>query len=233
MSYQQIAAGVYQACTTYDQFLPPLSADMARSWAKVFAQYNLSPEDLVAGVDKVYAERGDGYRPYPADIAAAARAIRQDRYERSDIHQRGAHEAICDAKAAEKVTAMVTELAGRKAIPAEDQSREFVRRSRGELPTPLAVPCPYCHVGPGRWCVAQSTGQPMRQGSGYHPGRADAAGAASGNKPTSVKSVGVVVADRQCHCGRHILNTTDNTCDRCTPIVDGPQPQTNGDRGTA
>jgi hypothetical protein len=113
----------------------------------------------------------------PADIAAAARAIRQDRYDRSDIHQRGAHEAVCDAKAAERVTALVAELAERKAIPAGDRPREFVRRSRGELPTPLSVPCPYCHVGPGRWCVAQSTGQPMRQGSGYHPGRADAAAA--------------------------------------------------------
>jgi hypothetical protein len=221
MNYQQIAADVYQRCNHFDPYLPALNPDLARAWGKLFEKHRLGHEDLNAGVEALYDTHGDGYRPMPADIIAAARAIRQDRHQRSDIHQRGTHEAICDTKAADTLTAMVTQLADRKTIP--DEPRQFVRRSRGELPTPLAVPCPYCHVGPGRWCVAQSTGQPMRHGSGYHPGRADAAAKASAATPL-------------CRvCGAHALlaihEAARGICDWCAPLVNDSQP--NGDRGTA
>jgi hypothetical protein len=228
MNYQQIAAGVYQRCNHFDPYLPPLSADLARAWGSLFAKHRLSQDDLLAAVDTVYDTHGGGYRPMPADIAATARAIRQDRYDRSDIHQRGAYEAIGDAKASAHLTALVTQLADRKTIP--DEPREFVRRSHGELPTPLSVPCPYCHVGPGRWCVAQSTGQPMRHGSGYHPGRADAAAAARKLPPEVSSAIPLCQV-----CGAHPLlaihETKRGICDWCEPATNGHQPR-NGDKGT-
>jgi hypothetical protein len=79
MNYSQIAAAVYHACCTYDQYLPALSPDVAMSWGKTFKHYKLSAEELLEGVDKAYQEHGSGYRPLPYDIAMAARAIRRER----------------------------------------------------------------------------------------------------------------------------------------------------------
>jgi hypothetical protein len=41
----------------------------------------------------------------------------------------------------------------------------------------------------------------------------------------------VAVADRQCTCGREILNNA-NACDRCTPVLNGHQ-HPNGNTETA
>ena len=184
------------------------------------------PKDLALQAVRDHRREQPGVWLEPGHIVARVRAIRQDRYDRSDIHQRGGYEAICDAKAAEKVTAMVTVLAERKAIP--DEPRQFIRRSANELPTPLSVPCRYCHAGPGHWCTAQSTGQPMRQGSGYHPCRADdaaAAKAAAANTATPLCRV----------CGAHALQAIHETargiCDGCWPSTNGHQ-QRNDERGT-
>lgn len=98
MNYSQIAAAVYQACCTYDQYLPALSPEVAKSWGKPFEQYKLSVADLLKGVDKVYAEHGSGYRPLPYDIVQAARAIRRDRTERESTEEREEREARIDAK---------------------------------------------------------------------------------------------------------------------------------------
>lgn len=98
MNYSQIAAAVYQACCTYDQYLPALSPQVATSWGKPFAKYKLSPEDLLDGVDKVYAEHGSGYRPLPFDIAMAARAIRAERTERESTAAREKREDRMDAR---------------------------------------------------------------------------------------------------------------------------------------
>lgn len=98
MNYAQIAAAVYQACCTYDQYLPALSPEVAKSWGKPFAQYKLSAEDLLDGVDKVYAEHGSGYRPLPYDITMAARAIRRERAERESTEERHEREARLDAR---------------------------------------------------------------------------------------------------------------------------------------
>jgi hypothetical protein len=108
VNYQQIAAAVYQRCNHFDPYLPPLSPDLARAWGALFEKHRHSEADLLAGVETVYDEHGSGYRPLPADIIAATRRIRQDRYDRSDIHQRGAHEAICDAKGADTLKGIAT-----------------------------------------------------------------------------------------------------------------------------
>lgn len=97
LTYPQIAAAVYQCCTTYDQYLPALSEDVARSWAKVFATHRVGVKDLLDGVDRVYVDKGGGYRPLPADIAYAARAIRRDRAERESQAELEARQAELDA----------------------------------------------------------------------------------------------------------------------------------------
>lgn len=106
----QIAAAIYQACTTYDQYLPQLSPEVARSWSKVFCYSGLSTADLLAGVDKVYLDNGSGYRPLPADIARAGRVIREDRVQREDRGQLEARQEANSVKVADEVRAIATVL---------------------------------------------------------------------------------------------------------------------------
>jgi hypothetical protein len=161
-NYPQIAAAVYQACTTYDQYLPQLSADVARSWAKVFAYYNLSPEDALAGVDMVYTDKGAGYRPLPADIAKAARSIREDRAQREGTDQLERREQFIDTRVAEQVA----ELAAAKDLPAD------VKYQRPDT-NPLLVACPHCKASQYQPCTSHD-GIPIRREPRYHPKRLEA-----------------------------------------------------------
>ncbi len=161
-NYAQVAAAVYQACTQYDQYLPQLSPDVAGAWAKTFAYYNLSPEDLLAGVDAVYREHGSGYRPLPADITKAAREIRNDRWSRTDEAERSLREQKIDAKIAEHVA----EIAAGMGIP--DDDLKYRRPSHN----PLTVRCSFCGADPGWHCTHGGTRQPMRT---YHPSRVESA----------------------------------------------------------
>ncbi|MCG7592415.1 hypothetical protein [Mycobacterium sp. PSTR-4-N] len=165
LNYPQIAAAVYQACTTYDQYLPQLSEDVARAWAKTFARFGLTAEQLIRGVDAVYAERGNGYRPLPADIAQAARAIRQDERMREPAAVRDRRMEGLAAKAAEDVVA----LAERKGVPATTTTFE----RRGINPA-SRVKCPWCHAGPGQPCVIPITHKPLRRRQ-FHDARIEAA----------------------------------------------------------
>lgn len=162
-NYPQVAAAVYQACTTYDQYLPALSADVAKAWAKTFAVYALSPEDLISGVDAVYAERGLGYRPLPADIAQAARALRRERAEREDRAASAARQEALSAKAAEDAEA----LAERKGLPGPVK---FKRRPRAAA---LNYPCPWCKAAVGSKCVVPMTNE--HPAGGIHPMRIELA----------------------------------------------------------
>jgi hypothetical protein len=56
--------------------------------------------------------------------------------------------------------------------------------------------------------------------------------ATQADEPTPMGVNPIVVADRECACGRPILNDTEPACDRCTPIVNGPQ-RHNGNTETA
>lgn len=162
-NYAQVAAAVYQACTTYDQYLPQLSADVSRSWAKVFAYYNLSAEDLLAGVDQLYCEKGAGYRPLPADIAKCARSIRDDRAMREGPAEIEAREQVIDARVAE----VVAELAAGKDLPAE------VKYQRPES-NPLLVTCPHCKATRFMPCTSRDA-IPLRREPRYHQQRVDRA----------------------------------------------------------
>jgi len=164
INYAQIAAAAYQTCITYDQYLPPLSPDLARSWGRVFAAHNFTAEQVIDGVHALYAEKGNGYRPLPADIAQAASMIRRTQNMSETREQREARQEALSAKAAEDIEA----LARRKGIPA-DVPIKFQRRGQG----PKAVACPWCHAGVGRPCVVPGSEDVLR--SGVHPSREDAA----------------------------------------------------------
>lgn len=165
-NYPQIAAGVYQACTTYDQYLPQLSEDVARSWAKVFARYGLTAEQLIAGVDLVYSQKGNGYRPLPADIAEAARSIRQSAAMKEDPAVADARQRALAAKAADDAAA----LAERKGIPA-DGPLKVVRR--GVAPE-LKVRCPWCRAAVGQPCVVPRSNERLTK-TRFHDARTQAA----------------------------------------------------------
>lgn len=161
-NYPQIAAAVYQACTTYDQYLPQLSADVAKSWAKVFKHSQLSADDLLAGVDKVYIEEGRGYRPLPADIARAGRAIREERGMREPDSVREAREEMLDARVAE----CVAELAAAKSLPVDVKFERAASK-------PLLVRCPHCKAHRHQPCTSRE-GIPLRREPRYHQSRVDA-----------------------------------------------------------
>lgn len=163
-NYPQIAAAVYQACTGYDQYLPQLSEDVARAWAKVFQRYGLTADDLIAGVDAVYAIRGSGYRPLPADIAEAARSIRQAKAMQEPESVRTARQEALAAKAAEDVAA----LAERKGLPGPVK----FKRPTAERRRDLSVRCPWCRAAVGVRCVNQATRLPRLE---VHPSRREAA----------------------------------------------------------
>lgn len=108
-NYAQIAAAVYQACNHFDPYLPPLSADLARAWGRLFEKHALNVDDLIAAVDKVYDEHGSGYRPLPKDICDAARTIRAQRTQSETAAERRAREDRQDAAlAARSTTALNT-----------------------------------------------------------------------------------------------------------------------------
>ena len=118
-NYPQVAAAVYQVCTTYDQYLPQLSADVARSWAKVFAYYALTAEELIEGVDRLYADQGAGYRPLPADIAKCARALRREHAEREGWAELEARQDANSRKAADEMKGIAAAFVPGKVPPTE------------------------------------------------------------------------------------------------------------------
>lgn len=165
-NYDQIAAGVYQACTAYDQYLPALSVDVAKAWARAFQKYNLSARDLLAGVDQLYAERGSGYRPLPADITQAARLIRKERTEREPAAALSARQEALAVKAREDAE----DLAIRKGITNLDPPK-FQRKANPYL----GVACPFvgCRAAVGQHCTNRMTGR--RPAGGTHPSRIELA----------------------------------------------------------
>lgn len=66
----------------------------ARIWADLFSAYRLELPDLIAAVKKRALTHADA--PEPAEIIAFARAIRQDRNDRTGPTE--AYEALCESK---------------------------------------------------------------------------------------------------------------------------------------
>lgn len=110
--WNRVAAAVLAKCASKDPFFPKPSAALAMGWGEEFACWNLTPEDLVAGVTKAYRDNGAGFRPLPKDIVDAARAIRKDRTDRETIAERQAREDARDAELDRRTLAAITRRTG-------------------------------------------------------------------------------------------------------------------------
>jgi hypothetical protein len=101
--YTKVAAAVLAKCATKDPFFPKPSPALALGWGEEFECWNLTVEDLLAGVTKAYRDNGNGFRPLPKDIVDAARAIRRDRSDREDNEARALREERNDRKALDNI----------------------------------------------------------------------------------------------------------------------------------
>lgn len=165
INYAQIAAAAYQTCITYDQYLPPLSPDLARSWGRVFEAHSFKAEHVIDGVHALYAEKGNGYRPLPADIAQAASAVRRNQNMSESREEREARQEALSAKA--KVDPEIAQLAERLSLPVEPKYK------RGGPNSPKSIACPWCKAQTGQPCVEPSSGKPLTR-TPYHPARTEA-----------------------------------------------------------
>jgi len=96
----EAAQSVLAKCAANDPWFPQPSRSTALAWAEHFERWNLTRDELLAGVTKAYEDNGHGFKPLPKDIIEWARAIRRDRSDREDDEMRAAREAAIDAKAA-------------------------------------------------------------------------------------------------------------------------------------
>lgn len=116
--YQQTAALALAKCAAYDPWFPKASQAIVDSWAEQIERYQLSPGDVLAGVTKMYADNGSGFRPLPKDLTDAARAVRFDRTQRESDAEREAREDAHDAELSRRLVAQVDALAATKSIDA-------------------------------------------------------------------------------------------------------------------
>ena len=118
--WKRIAALALAKCASYDPWFPKASEALVTSWAEQIARHELDPADVLAGVTKMYADNGSGFRPLPKDLTDAARSIRLERRQRQTAAER---EAIEDARDTElerrnqaRLAALVEPLAEAKGI---------------------------------------------------------------------------------------------------------------------
>lgn len=117
--YTRIAAAVLAKCASKDPFFPKPSAALAIGWGEEFECWNLTVDELLAGVTKAYRDNGNGFRPLPKDIVDAARSIRRDEDERRGPSDE--YRALCDSKAADddQVLRRIVRRTGQSAIGKE------------------------------------------------------------------------------------------------------------------
>lgn len=95
--WTRVAAAVLGKCASKDPFFPKPSAALATGWGEEFEQWNLTLDQLIAGVTRAYRENGNGFRPLPKDIVEAARAVRRE--EDAKTGPTDEYQALCDSKA--------------------------------------------------------------------------------------------------------------------------------------
>jgi hypothetical protein len=118
--HHRTAALALAKCAAYDPWFPKASKAIVDSWAEQIARYQLDVPDVLAGVAKMYADNGSGFRPLPKDLTDAARAVRRERTERESAAERQAREdrrdAALEARNRDRLAAVVGPLAQTKAI---------------------------------------------------------------------------------------------------------------------
>lgn len=125
--HYQTAALALAKCASYDPWFPKASQSLVKAWSEQIARYDLAADDVLAGVTKMYADNGSGYRPLPKDLTDAARAVRRDRTERESDAEREAREsrrdAELDAAALRSITARTGASAPGKSVGAAYQEQ--------------------------------------------------------------------------------------------------------------
>lgn len=219
------ATAVLAKISAYDPWYAKPSEAIAKAWAEQIALTNLEPADLLAGVTECYRTRGDGFRPLPADVIGAAKALRQDRFQRQPLDALEAHNDSLD----ERLKPRILELAESKTV---DQALKFHRPKHN----PLRVGCPHCRAPIGRPCTTGINRAPLRQEPRFHPSRLDAIEIADRNQPPAVSSA-VIVADEHCEiCTRDLVtaNETENgVCNRCAATTETSRRREVRDQDTA
>lgn len=95
--WTRVAAAVLAKCASKDPFFPKPSAALAMGWGEEFECWNLTADQLLAGVTRAYRDNGQGFRPLPKDIVDAARAVRRE--EDAKTGPTAEYQALCDSKA--------------------------------------------------------------------------------------------------------------------------------------
>lgn len=88
----ETAAQALAKCAAYDPWFPQPNRATVAAWAEQIDRWKLELPDVLAGVAKMYADNGNGFRPLPKDLVDAARAIRADRTQRESAAEREARE---------------------------------------------------------------------------------------------------------------------------------------------
>lgn len=164
------AKAVLAKCAATDPWFPHGGEALVLSWAEQFAIANFPVEDLLAGVTAAYAAHGHGFKPLPADILNATRAIRNDRYQRT--HPRERDYTRIDRKA--DVNDVVANLAAAKSIPDKKPAWEYGT-------SPLIVQCPWCRASVGAQCHIPGDYKRVLTQTRAHPARVEAAEKARAN----------------------------------------------------
>lgn len=115
--YRQTAALALAKCAAYDPWFPKASQAIVDSWAEQIERYELEVPDVLAGVAKMYADNGSGFRPLPKDLTDGARAVRRERTERESDAERQAREDRRDAELNQRrLAALITPVAERMTV---------------------------------------------------------------------------------------------------------------------
>jgi hypothetical protein len=114
--WTRVAAAVLAKCATKDPFFPKPSPALATGWGEEFKDWNLTPDDLLAGVTRAYHDHGSGFRPLPKDIVDAARAIRRERDAKTGPTPE--YQELCESKfiSYEEALQRIRARTGQKAI---------------------------------------------------------------------------------------------------------------------
>lgn len=80
-SPRNVAAKALAKCAAYDPWFPKPDPMAVDAWAEQMDRYDVTMEEALAGVTRMYDENGSGFKPLPRDLIRAIRAERNSRPE--------------------------------------------------------------------------------------------------------------------------------------------------------
>lgn len=104
----EIAAQALAKCAAYDPWFPQPNRATVAAWAEQIDRWELSIEDVLAGVTKMYGDNGSGFRPLPKDLVDAARFLRDKRAKDTTVDDSRALPGPPPASAEARANAIAT-----------------------------------------------------------------------------------------------------------------------------